>query len=157
MPGALTHYAGRIHQLFGDEHHVASPLGAWLLVALCAPLASGTERDELVDALGLDSEVASFRAAELIDNPHQVVGSGVAVWNRPHVETDQLATWRRALPRAARTGDIPTQQSLDDWAEGADTWADPPLSPRGECGRRASLGQRLCHQGVVGGALRSRA
>jgi hypothetical protein len=116
MSQALAHYAGLVHQRFGGEHHVASPLGAWLLLALCAPLASGSDRDALVDALGLDPEVAAHRAAALMDNVHDVVGSGVAVWNRPQVETDRLAAWRKSLPRATTTGDIPPQHELDDWA-----------------------------------------
>ncbi len=116
MGGALTRYAARVHELFGDEHHVASPLCAWLLLGLCAPLASGPERSELVDALGLDPGIAASRAVELIDHPHQVVGSGVAVWNRPQFDTKQLAAWRKSLPRATETGDIPSQARLDDWA-----------------------------------------
>lgn len=116
MLAALVRYAARVHQFLGDEHHVASPLGAWLLLALCAPLASRPVRSELIDALGLDPMVAADRAAGLIDNPHQVVGSGVAVWNRPQFDTKQLATWRKRLPRATDTGDIPSQARLDDWA-----------------------------------------
>ena len=113
---ALFHYASQVHQLAEDDHHVASPLGAWLLLAVCAPLASGPVRSELVDSLGLDPMVAADRAAGLIDNPHPVVGSGVAVWNRPQFETDQVAAWRKSLPRATETGDIPSQARLDDWA-----------------------------------------
>jgi hypothetical protein len=112
----LVRYAIRVHQLAGDDHHVASPLGAWLLLALCAPLASGLECSELVDALGLDPVVAADRAAGLIDNPHPVVGSGVAVWNRPQIETDELAAWRDSLPQATETGDIPSQAQLKTFA-----------------------------------------
>jgi len=32
---AVARYAGRLHRVAGEGHHVASPLGAWLLLALC--------------------------------------------------------------------------------------------------------------------------
>ncbi|MBM0258971.1 hypothetical protein JNW89_21570, partial [Micromonospora sp. 4G55] len=43
----LARYAARLHAGAGDRHHVASPLGAWLLLALAAPAATGADRDEL--------------------------------------------------------------------------------------------------------------
>jgi len=36
LADALTAYAGRFHAAVGPRHHVASPLGAWLLLALVA-------------------------------------------------------------------------------------------------------------------------
>src|SRR6266487_4741073 len=34
---AVARYAGWLHRVAGEDHHVASPLGAWLLLALCGP------------------------------------------------------------------------------------------------------------------------
>ncbi|MGV9212945.1 hypothetical protein ACTFTM_13900 [Micromonospora sp. RB23] len=36
LHGPLSAYAERLHATIGDRHHVASPLGAWLLLALSA-------------------------------------------------------------------------------------------------------------------------
>jgi hypothetical protein len=115
---ALTLYARRIHQVAGDQHHVASPLGAWLLIALCSPLAKGSERHELTEVLGIQPEPAAKFAAQLLENPHPLVASGAAVWNRPYVDTVQLAAWKASLPRVIEAGDVPGQQALDVWADG---------------------------------------
>jgi hypothetical protein len=40
----LARYAERFHAELGDGHHVASPLGAWLLLALAASAARSDER-----------------------------------------------------------------------------------------------------------------
>ena len=37
FPDALAAYADRLHTSIGTGHHVASPLGAWLVLALAAP------------------------------------------------------------------------------------------------------------------------
>jgi len=41
LADALTAYAGRFHAAVGPRHHVASPLGAWLLLALVAAADAG--------------------------------------------------------------------------------------------------------------------
>ena len=38
---ALARYTRSFHQVAGDGHHVASPLGAWLLLALAGPQTAG--------------------------------------------------------------------------------------------------------------------
>jgi hypothetical protein len=59
LAGLVASYARRFHAVIGSRHHVASPLGAWLLLALCAPAASGTQRRELVEVLGCEPEEAA--------------------------------------------------------------------------------------------------
>jgi hypothetical protein len=59
MAGALDRYAARFHARVGTGHHVASPLGAWLLLALCGPASHGPTRDQLTDVLGCDIDTAS--------------------------------------------------------------------------------------------------
>lgn len=95
---------------------MASPLGAWLLLALCAPLTSGVVRAAFGDVLGADPMTAFDDAVRLIDNPHPLVGAAVAVWNRPQFNTEHLSRWRTTLPRATETGDIPSQAEVDEWA-----------------------------------------
>jgi hypothetical protein len=41
LSAALPRYAERFHACVGGAHHVASPLGAWLLLALCGPAGTG--------------------------------------------------------------------------------------------------------------------
>ncbi len=113
----LGRYAERVHAIVGDGHHVASPLGAWILVALSSPVAVGAARGELAEALGADPAAAAEFAARLVVHPHPVVGCGAAVWNRPGFDTERISAWRDALPGAVETGDIPTQALLDGWAE----------------------------------------
>ena len=38
---ALARYARSFHQVAGDGHHVASPLGAWLLLAVASHTGEG--------------------------------------------------------------------------------------------------------------------
>ena len=52
---AVAGYARRLHAAAGPGHHVASPLGAWLLLALCAPATrnGAVPGPALADVLGL--------------------------------------------------------------------------------------------------------
>ncbi|WFE66347.1 hypothetical protein [Micromonospora sp. WMMD714] len=114
----LARYAARLHADIGDRHHVASPLGAWLLLALAAPAATGADRAELADVLGVDGETAAATATALLDRPHPLVASASAVWHRPGTDTARLAGWWDGLPRATTTGPLPDQAGLDGWARG---------------------------------------
>jgi hypothetical protein len=109
-------YAQRMHAAIGDGHHVASPLGAWLLLALCARAATGAVRDELTDALGVDVETAATVAAELLGRPHPLFASAAAVWSRSQVDTEDFLAWRAGLPAAVETGELPNQEQRDKWA-----------------------------------------
>lgn len=44
LHGPLSRYAENLHAQIGAEHHVASPLGAWLLLALSATAATDPVR-----------------------------------------------------------------------------------------------------------------
>ena len=37
VAACVSGYAARLHAAIGTRHHVASPLGAWLLLALAGP------------------------------------------------------------------------------------------------------------------------
>ncbi|MFY1622220.1 hypothetical protein ACN268_03345 [Micromonospora sp. WMMD735] len=112
----LARYAARLHADLGARHHVASPLGAWLLLALAAPAATGAVRDELADVLGVDGETAAAAATALLDRPHPLVPSATAVWHRPGTAPDRLAGWWDGLPRSTATGPLPDRAGLDAWA-----------------------------------------
>ena len=117
LNGCLAQYARRLHAAFGEQHHVASPLGAWLLLALVAPAASGPDRETLTDVLGCDADTAARLGAGLLAHPHPLVASAAAVWTRPDAPLGPVFhDWRAALPGAVVTGDVPDQGGLDAWA-----------------------------------------
>ncbi|WP_243709357.1 serpin family protein [Micromonospora sp. 15K316] len=103
-----------MHRLIGGEHHVASPLGAWLLLALVGPAAGDGTRAELEEVLGVDADRAAATARALLDAPHPLVASASALWERTAI--DALAEWRAALPESTETGPLPDQAALDAWA-----------------------------------------
>jgi hypothetical protein len=115
MP-AVARYAGRFHLVAGERHHIASPLGAWLLLALCGPASSGTARAELSEVLGCDVEQAAALAARLLSAPHPLVAAAAGFWRRDEVSTEALSRWLQTLPGQVETGRLTDQAVLDDWA-----------------------------------------
>ncbi|MFR9777633.1 hypothetical protein ACL02O_16455 [Micromonospora sp. MS34] len=114
LHGPLAHYAERLHRAAGDAHHIASPLGAWLLLALTGPAATGATRTELAEALGTDVAAAAEAARALLSAPHPLVASATAAWERRPFEG--LAGWRGGLPERTQTGPLPDRAALDAWA-----------------------------------------
>ena len=119
---ALTRYAVRLHERIGAAHHVASPLGAWLILALMAGAADVDEAGltdgqlaALADALGLDLPSASSAAKTLLSTRHPAVRAAVATWLDPRVTTPAMAAFLAALP--TETGPIPAQEAADTWAQ----------------------------------------
>jgi hypothetical protein len=117
-PGrCVAGYAARLHRAAGDRHQVASALGAWLLLALAAPASAGADREQLTEVLGCDAGPAARLAAGLLDHPHPVVASAVALWTRAGFQPgERFRAWRDALPAAVARGDLPGQAGLDAWA-----------------------------------------
>jgi hypothetical protein len=113
----LAHYARRLHQVVGAGHHVASPLGAWLLLALAGPACAGDDLRQLEEILGADAGAAAGFAAELLAHPHPVVHAAAAVWGGNGPATDaRIASWQAGLPPEVDTGPVPGQAELDAWA-----------------------------------------
>jgi hypothetical protein len=117
VAACVSGYAARLHAAIGPRHHVASPLGSWLLLALAGPASTGTDRATLTDVLGCEVDAAAVAATDLLTHPHPVVASAAAVWTDPAVRLpDSFAAWRGDLPAAVTTGDLPGQAGLDAWA-----------------------------------------
>ena len=76
--GAVTRYADRVHRALGSGHHVASPLGAWLLLTLVARAARGADRARLEAVLGLDADTAAGYATGMLGRPHPAVRQAAA-------------------------------------------------------------------------------
>ena len=113
---AVARYAGRFHRAVDPSQHVASPLGAWLVLALAASAASGSTRDELAEVLGCDIEAASYAARELLESTHTALALGAAAWTEPAIRIEDLPRWLDALPAAVEQGPIPSQADADRWA-----------------------------------------
>lgn len=113
----VSAYAARLHAVIGSRHHVASPLGAWLVLALAGPASDGDDRTVLSAVIGCDVTDAAQAAADLLTEPHAVVASAAAVWTSPGAQLpDTFYRWRDALPAAVQTGDLPGRPELDEWA-----------------------------------------
>jgi hypothetical protein len=113
----IAGYAGRLHATAGDRHHVASPLGAWLLLALAGPASSGRDRATLTEVLGCDPDVAARSAAGLLSAPHPLVACAAAAWTRRGLDPgERFRQWRLGLPDAVEAGHLPGQAGLDAWA-----------------------------------------
>jgi hypothetical protein len=117
LAACVTGYAARLHAAIGARHHVASPLGAWLLLALAGPASIGRDRVALTDVLGCDVDRAAAAAADLLTHPHPLVASAAAVWTDPKAPLpESFVRWREKLPAAVATGVLPDQAGLDTWA-----------------------------------------
>ncbi|MDG4838850.1 hypothetical protein O7631_20235 [Micromonospora sp. WMMD967] len=118
LHGPLSAYAARLHTTAGDAHHVASPLGAWLLLAVCAAAATDDDpaAEDLARALGTDLAGAAEAARALLDSPHPLVRSATALWQRSGRSDVGAGGWRAALPRSTEVGVLPDQAGLDAWA-----------------------------------------
>jgi hypothetical protein len=114
---AIAAYAGSMHLSPRKAHHVASPLGAWLLVALASTLAEGRAAERLAAVLGAEPVEAAEFASLLLTEPHPSVGVAAGLWNRPHGSTPALSAWKAGLPGPVESGDVPTRSWLDAWAE----------------------------------------
>jgi hypothetical protein len=113
----VARYAAKLHAFLGTRHHVASPLGAWLLLALVGPASSGEDRAALTEALGCEVDVAAKVAADLLARPHPLVASAAAVWTAGgETLSDSFERWQAGLPAEVTTGSLPDQAGLDDWA-----------------------------------------
>jgi len=113
----VSAYAARLHAVIGTKHHVASPLGAWLVLALAGPASDGADRAVLSDVLGCDVADAARAAGDLLTQPHPVVASAAAVWTSPVWQfPDAFYRWRDTLPATVETGAVPGRAGLDAWA-----------------------------------------
>lgn len=113
LPDVMCRYAERFTSL-GQKHGVASPLGAWLVLALAAPAASGDLADEIAGALGADVDIAHAAATELLAHPHPAVSAAAAAWRIDGLPG--LDPWLDTLPAEVETGGMPTQDQADLWA-----------------------------------------
>lgn len=113
---AVAQYASRFHRLLAGAHGVASPFGAWLLLALVAPAADRKDRRALAEVLGCGVDDAFAAATRMLAEPHAELVLGAAVWHDPRYGTGPLLDFLRTLAAHAESGPIPSQAQADAWA-----------------------------------------
>lgn len=113
---AVCRYADTVHAAVRSEHHVVSPLGAWLVLALAGAAADPASAEPLEASLGMPVGDAARIAGALLDAPHPAVAAAVGLWWREDVVTDRLTAYARALPRGATREPLTDQAALDAWA-----------------------------------------
>ncbi len=113
LPAHVARYARAFRAAAGQRHHVGSPLGAWILLALCAPAAAGAEAGVLTGLVGCDARSAARAAADLLADPHRW---WAPPWPRRSLPGTVSPGWLAGLPETAARGDVPVQAELDRWA-----------------------------------------
>mgnify|MGYP006268599285 CR=1 FL=1 len=103
----MTRYAELVRDSVGTTTAPAvSYAGLWLLLAHLAPLASGTRRQALAEAIGISCEQAAALAQELLRAPHKTIATALGAWSQVDVDITL------AVPIEA----MPDQAGLDRWA-----------------------------------------
>jgi hypothetical protein len=100
-----------------EEDSVSSPLGIWLLLAACLTGAAGAEREDLEGAVGCSPAEAGELLAGFLREPPPALHAAIAVWTAAAQGTDALAAWLKGLPPEVESGEVPTQQQADEWAD----------------------------------------
>jgi hypothetical protein len=116
----VTDYSARVRDAVLAQHpqaSVSSPRGVWLLLCACLPAAEGAERAELEAVVGCSQAEARDLLDAFVTNVPPAIRAALAVWARDEVVTDQLESWRAALPAGIERGAIPTQSAADAWAQ----------------------------------------
>ncbi|GJO38341.1 hypothetical protein NJB1604_05270 [Mycobacterium marinum] len=108
----ITRYARRFCRVHAGLHSVTSPLGAWLLLALVAPVARGAAREQLEEALGTDAKHARQALEDLMAAPPEVINAALALWG----PADLARLWSGRMPSEVEIGPIPSQAQADTWA-----------------------------------------
>jgi hypothetical protein len=104
-----------MHRAIGAGHHIASPLGAWLVLALVGTAASSELRSSLEEVLGMPVDEASAEARELLEKPPDVLHLAAAVWTDRHSAT--LDAWLASLPNEVEVAPVPSQAEANAWAD----------------------------------------
>src|SRR5262245_51082681 len=113
----VARYAEHFNSVFADgTHSITSPLGAWLLLSLVAPTATGATRSRLEQLLQTDAQDAFRRASELLATPHPAVRSAVALWRRPEWVLRVFDDWAETLPDVVEVGPVPSEAEANAWA-----------------------------------------
>lgn len=115
----LLGYAERFCRERGDGHSVASPLGAWLLLATTGTASRGAARSRIGEILGLDPAAAAVLVGQMLQAPHPAVRAAAVAWTADSDASPRLREWLSTLPRGIARGPLPSQAQADAWVADA--------------------------------------
>lgn len=119
----ISAYSKIFHNKYNDEHHIVSPLGAWMLLTLLAQ-GSNDESDPLdpiaKQALGLPIQESGNLLKELLSSDHPAVFSALKAWLAPDASSSDvsLREWRKEVESYCPIDvKIPTNDELNSWVQ----------------------------------------
>ena len=119
----ISSYSKSFHKEYKNNHHIVSPLGAWMLLALLAQ-GSNDETDPLPpiakQALGVTVQESGDLLKELISSDHPAVFSALKAWLAPgSLSTDgSLRNWEQQVKDYCPVDvKVPTKDELNEWVK----------------------------------------
>jgi hypothetical protein len=118
----ISKYSKVFHQEYKNDHHIVSPLGAWMLLAL---LAQGTNEESPLSqaaekALGVTVQQSESLLKELLSTNHPAVSSALKAWLEAESlsSSNSLQNWLQEVKGYCPVDvKIPTQDELDSWVK----------------------------------------
>lgn len=119
----ISAYSRIFHEEYKNDHHIVSPLGAWMLLALLAQ-GSNEESDPLhplaKQALGVPVQQSGSLLKELLSSKHPAVFSAIKAWLEPGLlsSDDSLQKWQQEVKNYCPIDvKIPTEEELNSWVK----------------------------------------
>lgn len=114
----LDVFAANFHQEFSQEHRVASPLGAWCLLAFIAAN-DENPRKEVIDNLGCSTQEAKEILLTLLKDKPEVVSLAVNSWLNPSIAgSSTFSQWVQDVTDIAKPSiRIPDSKELNEWVD----------------------------------------
>lgn len=114
----LDVFSAKFHEKFPEKHRVASPLGAWCLLAFIAAN-DENPRKEVTDNLGCSTQEAKSILLALLKEKPDVVSLAVNSWLNPSIAgTGTFSTWANDVTDIAVPAvRIPEPKELNEWVD----------------------------------------
>ncbi|MBC9703611.1 MAG: hypothetical protein H9W81_01045 [Enterococcus sp.] len=112
----ISNFSETFHKEY-DGHRVASPLGAWMLLAYVA-VEHPKPSEKLISRLGCSPAEAKEILAALVEDTPEVIATAVNAWISPNFSFPSIQEWSDAANGIGEVvWRIPTQEELDDWTQ----------------------------------------
>jgi hypothetical protein len=122
MQETISTYSKLFHKEYKNDHHIVSPLGAWMLLALLAQ-GSGDDSRPLnpiaKQALGVTVEKSGRLLKELLSSDHPAVFSAIKAWLAPDASSDEtLRRWHQDVTDYCPVDvKVPNKEELNSWVK----------------------------------------
>lgn len=119
----ISSYSRIFHKEYNKDHHIVSPLGAWMLLALLAQGSDG--KSDPLDptakkALGVTVEESGHLLKKLLTSDHPAVCSALKAWLAPgSLSSDgSLRNWEKNVKNYCPVEvKVPTKDELNTWVK----------------------------------------